>query len=364
MRWGSDLRTASLNILYRHVTEVSDIQQIPLLERQVWGMTDVDCIPPSLLTSFVHIGGSILGAFDGETLVGVSVGIPTVDRNRLWSYMTAVHREYQSLGIGLRLKQEQRQLAAEQNYTVIAWTFDPLQSKNAYFNFCTLGANAERYHIDFYGPMTDSLNKGLPSDRLEVEWKLRGTFPEKISLVAQSAIPLLEMNDHTNLPRINSETSFSESPLLTIQIPPDINKLRIDSPSIATKWRFALRDSLIACFSNGYKIVDFERNESRFAYVLQKLNQWYLYVVKCADGTLYTGISSNPVRRIKQHNAGKGASYTASRRPVLFQGAWLFADRAAATKAELHLKRLRRAEKERLIEGHLPFDASPFIESL
>jgi putative endonuclease len=212
--------------------------------------------------------------------------------------------------------------------------------------------------------MTDSLNKGLPSDRLEVEWKLRGTSPEKISLVAQSAIPLLEMNDHTSLPRINSETSFSESPLLTIQIPPDINKLRIDSPNIATKWRFALRDSLIACFSNGYKIVDFERNESRFAYVLQKLNQWYLYVVKCADGTLYTGISSNPVRRIKQHNAGKGASYTASRRPVLFQGAWLFADRAAATKAELHLKRLRRAEKERLIEGHLPFDASPFIESL
>jgi predicted GNAT superfamily acetyltransferase/predicted GIY-YIG superfamily endonuclease len=364
MRWGSDLSTSSFNIQYRNITGTSDIQQIPLLERQVWGMTDVDCIPPSLLTSFVHIGGSILGAFDGNTLVGVSVGIPTVDRNRLWSYMTAVHGEYQSLGIGLQLKQEQRQLAAEQNYTVIAWTFDPLQTKNAYFNFCTLGASAERYHIDFYGPMTDSLNKGIPSDRLEVEWKLKGNAPEKHSVVAQSAIPLLEMSNNTHLPRINSEISFSENPLLAIQIPPDINKLRVDVPSIATEWRFALRDSLIACFSNGYKIVTFERNESRFAYILQKLNQWYLYVVKCADGTLYTGISNNPVRRIKQHNTGKGASYTASRRPVLFQGAWLFMDRAAATKAELRLKRLRRAEKEHLIMGHLPFEGSPFIEVL
>jgi len=364
MRWGSDLSTSSSNIQYRSITGTSDIQQIPLLERQVWGMTDVDCIPPSLLTSLVHVGGSILGAFDGKTLVGVSVGIPTGDHNRLWSYMTAVHGEYQSLGIGLHLKQEQRQLAIEQNYTAIAWTFDPLQAKNAYFNFCTLRASAERYHVDFYGPMTDSLNKGFPSDRLEVEWKLKGTAPEKRSVVAQNALPLLEMSDNTNFPRVNSEASFSENPLLTIQIPPDINKLRVELPSIASQWRFALRDSLMACFSNGYKIVAFERNESRFAYVLQKLNQWYLYVVKCADGTLYTGISSNPVRRIKQHNAGKGASYTASRRPVLFQGAWLFADRAAATKAELHLKRLRRAEKERLIERHLSFDGSPFIDIL
>ena len=76
---------------------------------------------------------------------------------------------------------------------------------------------------------------------------------------------------------------------------------------------------------------------------------WYLYVVECVDGTFYTGISTDVPRRISEHNAGRGARYTASRRPVLLQAAWRFSDRPTAMQAEGIFKRKNRPAKERAI---------------
>jgi putative endonuclease len=78
---------------------------------------------------------------------------------------------------------------------------------------------------------------------------------------------------------------------------------------------------------------------------------WFLYVVECADGTLYTGISVDVARRVREHNAGRGARYTASRRPVLLRATWCFPDHRAAMQAETIFKRKRRPAKERLIRA-------------
>lgn len=78
---------------------------------------------------------------------------------------------------------------------------------------------------------------------------------------------------------------------------------------------------------------------------------WYLYVVQCADGTLYTGISTDVSRRVAEHNAGRGARYTASRRPVLLQAIWRFKNRRTAMKAESAFKRKNRSAKDRAIEA-------------
>lgn len=73
---------------------------------------------------------------------------------------------------------------------------------------------------------------------------------------------------------------------------------------------------------------------------------WYLYVVECADGTLYAGIATDVARRIEEHNSSpKGARYTRSRRPVTLRASWPFADRSAASSAEWHFKRLTRRQK-------------------
>jgi putative endonuclease len=90
--------------------------------------------------------------------------------------------------------------------------------------------------------------------------------------------------------------------------------------------------------------------------------RWYLYVLDCADGTTYTGITTDPHRRVKQHNAGRGARYTApvKRRPVRLLGVWRFADRGSATRAEVQFKQRRPKHKRQLAARRVPFEGAPF----
>ncbi len=72
---------------------------------------------------------------------------------------------------------------------------------------------------------------------------------------------------------------------------------------------------------------------------------YYVYVVQCADGTLYTGYTTNVERRVATHNAGKGGSYTRAHRPVTLLIAWSFPTKSAALQAEYAFKRLPRVQK-------------------
>lgn len=78
------------------------------------------------------------------------------------------------------------------------------------------------------------------------------------------------------------------------------------------------------------------------------MSEWYVYMVRCADGTLYTGIAKNIESRIAQHNAGQGAKYTRGRLPVHLIYQELAGNRGAALRRELEIKRLPVAEKQRL----------------
>jgi putative endonuclease len=77
----------------------------------------------------------------------------------------------------------------------------------------------------------------------------------------------------------------------------------------------------------------------------------YVYVLECADGTLYTGYTTDPERRVREHDAGEGAKYTRGRTPVELRHLERFESRSAAMSREYELKRLSRAEKVRLVEG-------------
>ena len=82
---------------------------------------------------------------------------------------------------------------------------------------------------------------------------------------------------------------------------------------------------------------------------------WYLYLVSCSDNTLYTGITTNLKRRIAEHNRGRGAAYTAARRPVELRAAWVYLDQSAAMRAEHAMKRRTRVRKQQLIEDGSSF---------
>lgn len=91
---------------------------------------------------------------------------------------------------------------------------------------------------------------------------------------------------------------------------------------------------------------------------------YYTYMLRCEDGSLYTGITTNLSRRFAEHTGagGKGAKYTASRRPVCYEAAWRSASRSEASKLERRIKLLTKQEKESLVRGQTPkeFDLSAY----
>lgn len=84
-----------------------------------------------------------------------------------------------------------------------------------------------------------------------------------------------------------------------------------------------------------------------------KYNQtgFYCYILECSDGTFYTGWTTDPERRVSQHNKGVGAKYTSTRRPVKLVYLESQPSRTAAMKRELAIKRMKRSQKNRLVEG-------------
>ena len=78
-------------------------------------------------------------------------------------------------------------------------------------------------------------------------------------------------------------------------------------------------------------------------------DEWFIYIVKCADESLYTGIAKNVDERISKHNAGTGAKYTRARRPVVEVYRESATSRSEATKREIEIKKLSRKEKLALI---------------
>ena len=78
---------------------------------------------------------------------------------------------------------------------------------------------------------------------------------------------------------------------------------------------------------------------------------WYVYILRCGDNTLYTGITDDVPRRLAAHRAGKGAKYTRGRGPLELVYTEQLPDKSAALRREIEIKRLRRADKERLIKS-------------
>lgn len=83
---------------------------------------------------------------------------------------------------------------------------------------------------------------------------------------------------------------------------------------------------------------------------IMEIKSWFVYIVECSDGTLYTGITNDLEKRISTHNKGKGAKYTKNRLPVVLKKHWEVEDRSEASKMEYQLKQLSRLEKINLID--------------
>lgn len=354
----------------RAIEDLHEIDQAVELEIAIWGLDPKDAVPANLLHAMTRTGSLLVGAFDKDQMIGIAFAFPAPQETnkRIWSHMAGVLPDYQGSGVGFALKQFQRIWAIEHGYTTMSWTYDPLQRGNANFNLHLLGAIAQTYHVNFYGQMNDGINAGLPSDRVEVVWKLRD---KKVARLAASKPG--EITGVSNAPYL-LESSSGQEPITQsanlddrvhqylAEIPSSLNRLKETNPQIALAWRFALRSTMQAAFAKGYSATDFvTTTEGRSAYVLSGTTAWYLYVVKCKDQTFYTGISPDVPKRVRVHNLGKGAAYTANRRPVQLIGGWKFNSRSAASKAELAFKKLNKASKIAMLQKEKVFAETEFL---
>src|SRR5215510_10915736 len=159
----------------RQVKTIEEYNACVLLQRDVFGLPDLEISPRRHLIVSEQAGGWTLGAFVADRLVGFVHHLAAVRGEEIFGYshMMAVAKDYQNKGVGVRLKWAQRERAMKEGRKLIKWTWDPMQARNAHFNLNRLGATVEAYLDDFYGSDYGADERlGLPSDRLSATWKI------------------------------------------------------------------------------------------------------------------------------------------------------------------------------------------------
>lgn len=269
----------------RPLQALEELHACEELQRRIWGFSDLSVVPHHLLLTAQKSGGVLLGAFEGDEMVGFVFGFPGYDPDyKRWkhcSLMCGVLPERRYRGVGYRLKLAQRERVLAQELGLVTWTFDPLQSANARFNFGKLGVIARKYHPNLYGDMRDELNRGLPTDRLTVEWWIRSErVRARIEQPSHPPPPLPEAPRINRTERRDGLLSNAEIRLdrdaqrLLLEIPTDLNALKQRDPEAARRWREETRRIFQHYLSRGYLLSEFfvsERDgERRGFYLLER----------------------------------------------------------------------------------------------
>jgi predicted GNAT superfamily acetyltransferase len=248
------------------VVELDDIGQHRVaadLLRRIWrASSDEQVITASLIRAFAISGNYVVGAYRDGRMVGTAVAF--LGRGHLHSHITGIEAGGQGGGLGYALKQHQRAWALRRGIGLVCWTFDPLVSRNAYFNLQKLGALPTGYLPDFYGPMSDGINSGDATDRLYVCWDLgspravaaargKSSTVDLSALRAAGARPVLD--------RLGEEpvATSADATVVLAAVPADVEGLRSRDPALASRWRYAVRGALQGSLGSGYQITGMAR---------------------------------------------------------------------------------------------------------
>lgn len=265
--------------------EMSAVEE---LQRLVWTGSETEVVPVHMLLASAHNGGLIIGAFDTgdeqdpHPLVGFVFGFPgiysTPDGPRLkhCSHMMGVHPDFRDSGLGFALKRAQWQMVRHQGLDRITWTYDPLLSRNAHLNIGKLGAVCNTYLCDEYGALRDGINRGLSTDRFQVDWwvnsqrvnhrlgkqarrrlDLAHYFAAGAEVINPSQVGADGWPHPASSPPDSSAWLEGEISLLLVEIPPDFLAIKAADPALAIDWRNYTRSLFEELFDNGYLATDF-----------------------------------------------------------------------------------------------------------
>jgi predicted GNAT superfamily acetyltransferase len=262
---------------------MNDMKQCEAIQKEVWGFIELDVVPAGLMAVMGHYGAVTAGAFIGARMAGFVCGFPGFAEGKPFhhSHMLAVRPEFQGAGIGLALKWAQADRVLAQGIRRVNWTFDPLQARNANLNINRLGCISSVYRLNVYGNSQSPLHGGIPTDRLEPDWRLdseRVARARRDELIPSPGIP--------DLPGVNRITfrddGMPEPGDITVPtpaagasdvlffIPPDINEVMRTDIGLAMTWRLKSREALSGLFEHGYEVIGFHRQGRDAAYRLRR----------------------------------------------------------------------------------------------
>jgi predicted GNAT superfamily acetyltransferase len=244
-----------MDIPIRVLSELGDLFQTAQLQRDIWGFSDTDVVPPRLMKVATEIGGRVLGAYDGAQMIGFSLAIPGVKPSgeSYWhSHMTGVLPALQNHGIGRLLKLKQREEAQKAGVDLIEWTFDPLEIRNAYFNVERLGVVVRRFVCNLYGITSSRLHGGLPTDRLVAEW-------------------------YVNSPRVRAivdgGASVAKRCEAIVEVPLQIDEWRHGDVDRARHAQDQIRSEFQRLFAGGLGVVGYQRTDRGGAFQLGRFDE-------------------------------------------------------------------------------------------
>lgn len=252
------------DIVIRECTTINELDNCVQLQREVFGLPDLEISPRRHLIVSRQAGGWTLGAFvpdDGEgQLVGFVHHLAAVRGNEIFGYshMMAVDPDYQNKGVGGRLKWSQRERALHEGRSLIKWTWDPMQARNAHFNLNRLGVTVSSYAENFYGTdyvtspaLTGASPAGIDSDRLFADWQLQST---RVTELANGVRAIRQ--------------TLPDRPEMIIHIPPNWTKLCKENPRQARQEQLRVRQEFQKAFASGLIAAGFERSAEEPRYLL------------------------------------------------------------------------------------------------
>jgi predicted GNAT superfamily acetyltransferase len=248
----------------RECTTVEEFDQCVRLQREAFGLPDLELSPRRHLIVARSAGGFTLGAFDAGRMVGFVLNQIAVRRSPEagaeetigYSHMMAVSKEYQNRGVGARLKWAQRARVLSEGRRFIRWTWDPMQSRNAHFNLNRLGCVVRRYAENYYGmdysTVTGKFGErlGLDSDRLVAEWELDSPRVEALA-------------------RGERAGDLGE-PAASVEIPSDWGALVREDAEGARAELLRVRTQFKAALARGLRCAAFDREGLRPRYLFYK----------------------------------------------------------------------------------------------
>ena len=241
-------------VTVRALTTIDDFVAVCALFQEIWQSDPASpLVTTELLRALTKAGNYLSGAFDGDRLVGACVGFFGAPADgTMHSHIAGVSAAAAGRHVGYALKLHQRVWAIHRGIGVIAWTFDPLVARNAWFNLGKLGATATEYLPNFYGGMHDVVNGGDDTDRLLVHWDLR-QHGVSARVPGHAVVALGRTADGAPEPGVTAGET------LLVAVPSDIATMRAVDPRRAKEWRIAVRDVLGGLLAGGARVAGFDR---------------------------------------------------------------------------------------------------------